>query len=127
MRIERIKIDSKGRIVLPSSFRTALALDQGDVVYLSLDEQNSAIVISTKPDESLYSLVISMDDAPGTLAKLATVLAEQNVDLVATESHSLTRSKEAVWRVIAKFEGDWNKMIRELKKKGANKIEKRKI
>ncbi len=127
MKIEQISLDAKGRIVLPASFRSALSLSYGDSLYLALDEKNQTIILSSKPNESLYELTIAMGDAPGTLAHLALVLAKHKVDLVSTESHSLTRSKEAVWRIVCKFEGDWQGLLEDLKKNGAVKVEKKKI
>lgn len=127
MKIERVKLDSKGRIVLPLSFRNSLSIKENDYVYLSLNPEGNAITISTQPTEGLYELQITMSDVPGTLAKLANVLAKSKVDLISTESHSLERTKNAVWRVVCTFKGDWKKLFKELKQNGAENIQKKKI
>ncbi len=125
MKIERVKLDSKGRIVLPVSFRNILSLKENDYAYAALNEANNTITISSKPNEKLTELIIQMSDAPGTLARLAKVLGDNSVDLISTESHSQERTKNATWRVICSFSGNWQKLINELKQNGANKVEKK--
>ena len=127
MKIEQIKLDEKGRIVLPASFRAALSIDEGDFVYISLDESNQKIILSPRPQEKLYLISITMGDSPGTLAKLAQTLANEEVDLIASESHSLLRNKDAVWRVTCKFEGNWERLFERLKKSGATELTKKEL
>ncbi len=127
MQVEQLKIDEKGRIVLPAKFRDFLGVTQGDHVFASADEKTQSIIISPHAEKDIYTIRIEMGDKPGTLAKLAQVLADSKVDLVSTESHSTIRTKEAVWRIIAKFDGDFNTLIRRLKENGALRVEKKKI
>src|SRR3989339_545546 len=100
MKVEKTTLDSKGRAVIPKAFREAISLREGDPVFVSLDEKNKSIILSQYSESSVYQLTIGMGDAPGTLAKLATALFENGVDLIATESHSTLRTKGAVWRVL---------------------------
>lgn len=125
MKIERVKLDSKGRIVLPASFRNSLSLNENDYAYAALNEDNGTIVISTQPKEKLFELKIQLSDSPGALAKLATILSQQQVDLISTESHSLERTKSAVWRVTCSFNGNWQNLINKLKENGATRVEKK--
>lgn len=100
MKIERTNLDSKGRALIPKSFREALALRENDPVFVSLDEKNRTIILSQYSESSVYQLIIEMGDTPGALAKLAKVLVDNHVDLITTESHSVLRTKGALWRVL---------------------------
>lgn len=100
MKIERTTLDSKGRALIPKSFREILSLRENDPVFVSLDERNHAIVLSQYAEKDVYQITIEMEDKPGTLAKLAKTLYDKKIDLIATESHSTLRTKGASWRVL---------------------------
>ncbi len=124
MHIEKLKLDGKGRVVLPAKFRDYLGLATGDEIFASLDEKTQSLVLSAHAETEVYILKIEMGDAPGTLAKLAKVLADNKVDLISTESHSITRMKNAVWRVVCKLKKEKiDKIKKELKKNGAVSVE----
>lgn len=128
MKTEKLVIDSKGRVLIPSSFRGYLGLQAGDSLFLALDEKTESLVLSAKPAEDVFLFDIEMGDAPGTLANLAKVMAKWKIDLITTESHSLIRTKKAVWRVMCKAEKkDIPSLIAELKKNGASGISYRKV
>ncbi len=101
-KLELVKIDSRGRIVLPQHFREWLGLKENDSAYATLDEENHRLWISPVAEKGLVQVEIVLGDEPGTLARAASVLARLDVDLVSTESHSTLRGKQAVWRIIAK-------------------------
>lgn len=100
MKIEKTVLDSKGRIVIPKSFRESISLRENDPVFVSLNEKTQTIAISQYGNESVYQLTIEMGDRPGTLAMLAKALFDNGVDLIATESHSTLRTRGASWRVL---------------------------
>ncbi len=128
MKTEKVVLDPKGRILIPSSFRDSLSLKSGDSIFLALDEKSNSLILSAKPAENVYLFDIEMGDAPGTLSNLAKVMAECNVDLITTESHSLVRTKNAVWRVMCKIEKkDIPNLTNELKKNGALRVSCRKL
>ncbi|MBI5036410.1 hypothetical protein HZC09_03625 [Candidatus Micrarchaeota archaeon] len=111
-KLELVKIDSRGRIVLPQSFRDYLGLREEDTAYAVLDEENRCLRISPAAEENLVHIELILGDAPGSLAKAAAILSKEGVDLVATESHSVARGKQAIWRIVAKS----GKSVAELKK-----------
>lgn len=115
MKIEKTKLDSKGRAVIPKAFRESLGLREGDPVFVSLDEQNQAILLTQYSEKDLYQFVITMGDTPGTLAKLAALFYKNEVDLIATESHSTLRTKGATWRALCSIRNKKTK-ISNLKK-----------
>lgn len=123
MKMEKIKVDSKGRIVLPRTFRSSMGIKEGDFIFASLDEVHSAIIVSPITEKKQYVFDIIMGDKPGMLAKLANVLAENNVDILSSETHSLLRKKEATWHLVCLLKGTKKSKLRaSLKKAGAKKI-----
>lgn len=98
-----IRLDTRGRLVIPNEFRETLDLKEGDNVLLSLDSKTSTIIISPvygKPKD-LIQIEIEFGDTPGCLAKIATKLAKLKIDLIMTESKSYQRGKKARWEIIA--------------------------
>ena len=98
-----IRLDTRGRLVIPNEFRETLNLKEGDEVLMSLDTKTNTLVISPiygKAD-NLVKIEIEFDDKPGSLAKLAETLAKINMDLVMTESKSFQRGTKARWYIIA--------------------------
>jgi AbrB family looped-hinge helix DNA binding protein len=98
-----IRLDTRGRLVIPNEFRETLDLKEGDEVLMSLDTKTNTLVISPiygKAD-NLVKIEIEFDDKPGSLAKLAETLAKINVDLIMTESKSFQRGTKARWYIIA--------------------------
>jgi AbrB family looped-hinge helix DNA binding protein len=98
-----VKLDTRGRLVIPSEFRTPLGLKEGDDVLLSIDYKTdtlTVIPIISEP-KSLFKIEIEFGDQLGCLAKTAFKLAELGVDFVQTESKSSQRGKRARWDIYA--------------------------
>lgn len=93
------RLDSKGRIVIPAGFRNFLRLKYGSQVLLSLDGENAQLTITPASEKQLTVMKIGISDKPGSLAKIAKALADAGVDLISTESHSMSRGKSAEWQV----------------------------
>jgi len=100
---EIVRIDSRGRVTMPSSIRDAIRLSEGMYVMLiaDLDNKEIRIVPFADPEAQLVEFRIKLRDAPGALARAATLLAEQGVDLLSTESRTLRRGESAEWFAIA--------------------------
>lgn len=98
-----IRLDTRGRLVIPTEFRETLDLKEGDEVLMSLDTETNTLIISPifGNADNLVKIEIEFDDKPGSLAKLAETLAKINIDLVMTESKSFQRGKKARWTIIA--------------------------
>lgn len=115
MTTQNIKIDSKGRLQIPNSFRESLGIKEGENIVAHLDDENGRIILFPIEQKS-KRLTIRFGDEPGALAKTATILAKNKVDLVYTSSRSLKRGKEAEWEIIADFSNsDTEKLKQELK------------
>lgn len=100
---EIVRIDSRGRVTMPSSIRDAVRLSEGMYVMLiaDLDNKEIRIVPFADPEAQLVEFRITFRDVPGALARAAAVLAEQGVDLLSTESRTLRRGESAEWLAIA--------------------------
>jgi AbrB family looped-hinge helix DNA binding protein len=98
-----IKLDTRGRLVIPNEFRETLDLKEGDNVLISLDSKTNTISISPiyGEENDLVKMEIEFGDTPGCLAKIATKLAELKIDLIMTESKSFERGTKARWDIIA--------------------------
>jgi len=98
-----IKLDTRGRLVIPNEFRETLDLKEGDNVLISLDPKTNTISISPiyGEENDLVKMEIEFGDSPGCLAKIATKLAELKIDLIMTESKSFERGTKARWDIIA--------------------------
>jgi len=98
-----IRLDTRGRLVIPNEFRETLDLKQGDNVLLSLDSKTNTIIISPiyGKQTDLIKIQITFGDIPGSLAKIATLLSELKIDLIMTESKSYQRGTKARWDIVA--------------------------
>lgn len=97
------RVDEKGRVLIPSSFREALGIKGGEALVISLNLREGNILLYPAKEKKLVKLKIGLSDKPGSLARIANVLAENGVDIVASESKSIERSQRAVWLVECKI------------------------
>ena len=111
-----IRLDTRGRLVIPNEFREILNLKEGDEVLLSLDPKTDTITISPiyGTPKDLVKMEIEFGDTPGCLAKIAKKIADLKIDLIMTESKSSQRGKRARWDIIADI-SNCNFSINEIK------------
>ncbi len=102
MTTKNAKVDSKGRVSIPNSFRDSLGIKFGENIVAQLDKKNERILLFPIEKKSM-KLMIKFNDVPGALASAAVVLAKEKVDLIYTSSRSMKRGKEAEWETIADF------------------------
>ncbi|MBI5635961.1 AbrB/MazE/SpoVT family DNA-binding domain-containing protein [Candidatus Micrarchaeota archaeon] len=123
------RVDSKGRVIIPSGFRELLRLKPNSQVLISLDQNENNLIITPSAEKQLVLMSIGLSDAPGSLAKLAQVLAKEGVDLVTTESRAVSRAQNAEWLVTASAHSIKN--VDEIRKKllaaGATGFSSRKV
>lgn len=100
---EIVRIDSRGRVTMPSSIRDAVGLSEGMHVMLiaHLDKKEVQIVPFADPKAKLIEFRVTFADVPGALAKAADILAKQGVDLLSSESRTLRRGQSAEWVIVA--------------------------
>ncbi len=97
-----VKVDSKGRIIIPNSFRETLGIKNGENIVAQMETKNGRLIL-VPIEKKTKKLTIRFGDSPGTLARTAKILADSKVDLIYTSSRSLRRGKEAEWEVTADF------------------------
>jgi AbrB family looped-hinge helix DNA binding protein len=99
---EIVRIDSRGRIIIPSSLRSGLGISEGTYLMLvaDLDKKEAVIVPFAHPGAKLAEFQIGLGDSPGALAKAAALLAELGVDLLSSQSRTLRRGELAEWHVV---------------------------
>ncbi len=101
--ISLVRLDTRGRLVIPTEFREILGLKEGDEVLISLDTKTDTITISPiyEGPDRLIKMEIEFGDTPGCLAKISKKIADMKIDLVMTESKSSQRRRKARWDIIA--------------------------
>ena len=111
-----IKLDTRGRVVIPNEYREILDLKEGDEVLLGLDRKTDTLTINPIYGDSrnLVNIGLEFGDTPGCLARIAQRIAELNIDMIMTESKSSQRGKKARWDIIADISKS-KKSINEIK------------
>ncbi len=99
---EIVKMDSKGRILLPSSIRNTLGLAEGMSFLLIAEPKTKEIRVLPFADHGakLSELRVRLRDEPGALANVAGILASKGVDLLWSQSRTLRRGESAEWHAI---------------------------
>ncbi len=112
---EIVIIDSKNRLLIPSKIRDLLGIREGMALMLIADPETREIKIIPLADAqaNVYQIIITMEDKPGALARVAQVLARYDIDLLSTESRTIRRGDTAVWTIIADL-GKQEKMLDKL-------------
>ncbi|MHA1271708.1 MAG: ACT domain-containing protein [Candidatus Helarchaeota archaeon] len=98
-----VRIDERFRIVIPKSIRESLGLVQGMYLLINSDTdiKEIRIIPFTAPNAKTINITITMEDFPGSLAKIASTLADLKIDLLLGESRIIQRKKIAQWFIIA--------------------------
>ncbi len=112
------RVDERGRIIIPSSFRETLAIKEGSNVLLRVDDKNGMLMIipfATELDE-LAKIEITMSDSPGTLHRILEILSSERIDLVRSESTAQERGRSAEWNAVVDL-SNCKKKISQIRKK----------
>ena len=96
------KVDGKGRLLIPASFREVLNIRENSNVLLTINTEKKVITLLpfAAAGEKLYSVRLNLSDAPGSLAQVLGVLSSFGVDLVQSESIASDRGRQASWKGI---------------------------
>ena len=106
------KLDSKGRLLIPSHIRRFLSVDEGTEVIILPDSEKAEARILPLVKDKTAEFRITMADSPGSLALIAEVLAKYNVNVLMSKSRSLIKGKIAQWDLIVDTSGCNGKLER---------------
>jgi bifunctional DNA-binding transcriptional regulator/antitoxin component of YhaV-PrlF toxin-antitoxin module len=100
---ELVKVDDRGRIVIPGSTRKVMKLVTGTKLLMEVDDENNEIKL--KPflgqDVKPVKIRLLMTDEKGALAKITTVIGEMGINLLYEEAHVVRKGVQAEWEAIA--------------------------
>lgn len=102
-KVDIVKLDSKGRILIPIDIRRVLGLREGMHLLIVLDTERSEVRLTPFIDSGtrLAKIIVGLRDIPGALARIARILADMGVDLLFSESRTIRRGEEAEWMAVA--------------------------
>ncbi len=99
-----LTIDNRGRIVIPQIIRRSLGLTTNSQLMLVADSETKEMKITPigfADEKNAVKFRITMTDAPGALAKLASIFADLNLSMIYSEAVIVEKDKTAVWTVIS--------------------------
>lgn len=101
---EILKIDSRGRIVIPRSMRKALGLKENSHIMLISDSEENElriIPLSFSEDQTFMRIKIIITDEPGALSQVSKVFGEMGLSLLYSQTVVIRKGKTAEWSVIS--------------------------
>lgn len=99
-----LKLDKRGRIVIPRIMRKSLGLAENSQLMAISDSDEKEIRLIPLPlvDDNVYvKLSITLPDESGSLARVAQAFGDHNISLVYGETVIVKKGVKAEWRVIA--------------------------
>jgi AbrB family looped-hinge helix DNA binding protein len=94
------KVDSKGRLLIPSHIRKFLNADEGTEVIILPDSEKSEARILPLVRDKTAEFRITMADSPDSLAVIADILAKYNINVLMSKTRSIVKGKVAEWDMI---------------------------
>lgn len=121
MKISKVTVDPRGRVIIPHEFLQTLGAQENQNLYLLLDEDHKSIRLTTFEAHDVYEILITMNDKPGTVAWISTVLYEHHFNMVFLDAYSVAQKKNALWKSVGVFKGKYDlpQLKKELLKNGA--------
>lgn len=98
--INIVKLDSKGRLLLPSHIRKFLKLGRDEEILIVPQEKDGVLKIIPIYKDSTAEFQIRIKDIPGSLAHIAKKIAGYQFDIIMSESRTLERGKTAEWSLL---------------------------
>lgn len=93
-----VKVDSKGRIIVPFHIRDYLGLREGTEMLVINNEKRELRILPLLENASEVSVI--MDDVPGALSAVLEVVSKNSVDIITSLSKTLEKGKTAQWEAI---------------------------
>ena len=99
------KLDSKGRLLIPSHIRRFLNVGDGTEVIILPENDKAEVRILPLVRDKTAEFRITMADSPGSLALIAEILAKYNINVLMSKSRSVVKGKVAQWDLIVDTSG----------------------
>jgi len=94
------KVDSKGRLLIPNHIRKDLGIETGTEIVIIPDGNKGEARILPLVKEKTAKFRFLLTHVPDSLATVASLLAEYNINIVMSESRTIIKNKLAEWDVI---------------------------
>ncbi|MEX2719153.1 MAG: hypothetical protein Q6370_022885 [Candidatus Sigynarchaeota archaeon] len=100
---EIVRVDDRGRIVIPGSTRKVMRLVSGAKLMMFVDDEKNEIRLTPfiDPNANPVQMRVIMADKQGALAKITAVIGEMGINLTYEEAHILRKGEQAEWQAIA--------------------------
>ena len=93
-----VRVDSKGRIIVPFHIREYLNLKEGTELIVSNNGKKEIRIFPL--NSSTANVYITFNDSPGSLAQLLGVISKHKVDILMSMSKTVIKGKTAEWMAI---------------------------
>lgn len=91
---ETVKVDSKGRVTIPSAIRELFDIREGMYLLMVADKNSKEIKLVPIPiTAQLIKLRLIVEDRMGVLADITKFLASKNVDIISSKCIVLKREE----------------------------------
>ncbi len=125
-RSEIVKVDARGRIVIPGSMRELLGIKKESQIMIVADEENPTelriIPLLYSNDQSFLKMRIIIPDEAGALAKIAGVFGEMEISLLHGQTTVTNKGVDAEWEIISPVpDVSIDELKKQLKEKGGAK------
>lgn len=100
---EILKIDSRGRIVIPRNMRKSLGLKENSHVMLISNPEDNELRMIPLPfteEGAFLRLKIIIPDEPGALGNVANVFGELGLSLLFGQEVVIKKGQDAEWNVV---------------------------
>lgn len=110
-----VRVDSKGRIIVPFHIRDYLGLKEGTELIVSNNGKKELRIFPL--NSSTANISVLLNDTPGSLAKVIETVAKHKVDILISMSKTVIKGKTAEWTAIIDVSkcSDSKKLERHLK------------
>lgn len=95
-----MKLDSKGRILIPVHIRKKVDAKEGTEVMIISDDETKEIKMIPLIKDKNAELKFLLTGIPDSFAIVANMLANHNINILMSESRTLVHSKMVQWDVI---------------------------
>lgn len=95
-----VKLDSKGRILIPVSFRKKLGISSDTELVLMRGERKKEVRMMPLSDQTAAKCTVLLSNSPGSLTDVMEVLDMLNVGVLMSESRNLMGNGTSEWTFV---------------------------